>query len=298
MERYTLRDFERDFPDEDACLRYVFTLNYPDGVSCKVCKRVTKHYRVKSRRSFSCDLCGHHVHPTAGTIYHKSPTPLRTWFHAIYLMSTTRTGVSAKWLERQIGVTYKTAWRMFRQIRSMLDEGKPKLGGTVEVDESYIGGKWHGKRPTHATDAPMQRGRLGPKTPNKTILLGFAERGGRVYARIVPEVKRRTLSPLVEKHVLTGSNVFTDELKSYHDLTEKGFVHKSVSHRSGVYVVGDVHTNTLEGFWNLLKRTIDGAHRRVSAKYLETYVNEVAFRWNHRLDRQPMFWTMLRRASV
>src|SRR5438270_9733033 len=103
--KYTVKDFERDFPTDDACLDWLVGHLYPSGITCKVCKVVRKHHRVRSRRSYSCDACGHHVHPTAGTIFHKSPTPLRVWFHAIYLMSTTRTGVSAKWLERQIGVT-------------------------------------------------------------------------------------------------------------------------------------------------------------------------------------------------
>ncbi len=294
--RYTVRDFQRDFPTDDACLEWLLGHLYPDGIVCKVCRRLTKHHRVRSRRSYSCDNCGHHVHPTAGTILHKSPTALRTWFHAIFLMSTTRTRVSAKWLERQTGVTYKTAWRMFKQIRKMLDEGAPVLRGTVEVDETFIGGRRRGQPRDFTQQRPRHGHRPDPKT-GKTIVMGFAERGGRIYATVVPDVKRRTLAPMVERHVMTGSNIFTDELRSYHDLPQRGYNHRAVSHRRGVYVVADVHTNTVEGFWNLLKRGIDGAHRRVSVKYLQEYVNEFTFRFNHRLDARPMFQSMLARIS-
>lgn len=123
MQKYTIRDFEREFPTDDACLDWLRGFLYPDGIHCKKCDRVTKHHRVASRRSYSCDYCGHHVHPTAGTLYHKSSTPLRLWFYATYLMASTRCGISAKQLERELGVTYKTAWRMFKQLRSLLSEG-------------------------------------------------------------------------------------------------------------------------------------------------------------------------------
>src|SRR6266566_5194523 len=138
MKKYTIRDFDRDFPNDDACLEWLKNYLYPDGMHCKHCDRVTKHHKVVSRRSYSCDNCGHHVHPTAHTIYHKSPTPLTTWFYAIYLMASTRCGISAKQIERETGVTYKTAWRMFKQIRSMLEEDIP-IGGkgcSVEMDEA------------------------------------------------------------------------------------------------------------------------------------------------------------------
>jgi len=116
MQRYTFTDFNRDYPDDAACLEWLREYLYPDGIHCKKCDRVTKHHRVASRQSYSCDNCGHHVHPTAGTIFHKSTTSLRTWFYAIYLMAQTRCGISAKQIERETGVTYKTAWRMFKQL--------------------------------------------------------------------------------------------------------------------------------------------------------------------------------------
>jgi transposase len=138
---YSRAEFRRDFPDDDACLRWLKATRWPDGIFCERCARITPHYRVKSRPSFSCEFCGHHVHPSAGTIFHKSSTNLVLWFEAIYLISSTRCGISAKLLEREIGVTYKTAWRMFNKIHSMLaDEvsADASLSGKVGRDETYF----------------------------------------------------------------------------------------------------------------------------------------------------------------
>lgn len=124
--RYTIKDFQADFPNEQACLTWLKDYLYPDGIYCKICKKVTPHHAMRTRKSYSCETCGHHVHPTAGTIFDHSSTPLTLWFYAIYLMSATRAGISAKQLERELGVTYKTAWRMFHQIRSMMSDDEDK----------------------------------------------------------------------------------------------------------------------------------------------------------------------------
>lgn len=138
MQKYTLQDFQSDFPDHKACLDWLFYYRYPNGITCSSCGTVNaKHHYIVSRKSYSCQECGHHVHPTAGTIFHKSSTSLTLWFYAIYLMAQTHTGISAKQLERELGVTYKTAWRMFKLIRSRLDEGDASFSGAdrdVEVD--------------------------------------------------------------------------------------------------------------------------------------------------------------------
>lgn len=285
MARYTRKDFERDFPDDAACLDWIVAVRYPNGIRCSVCRKATKHYRVIKRMSYACGRCGHHVHPMVGTPYAKSRTPLKTWFLAVYLMSSTRTGVSAKWLERSVGVTYKTAWRMFNRIRPMLSEGgSAPLRGMVEVDETYIGGKWHG------------RGR-GPK--GKAVVVGLYQRGGRVVAKVVPDNKLRTIQPIVQKYVEKGSAVFTDELMTYHRLNQRGYLHMAVNHRAKKWVVeGIAHVNNIEGFWGNMKRGIDGAHHMISPKYLQNYVDEWAFRFNHRRDEMPMFWTMLSQVSA
>src|SRR5574341_497531 len=146
MQPYTINDFRKDFPDDKVCLDWLVAYRYPNGITCKYCGKVTKHHFIEARRSYSCQECGHHVHPTAGTIFHKSSTPLTLWFYAIYLMAQTRTGISAKQLERELGVTYKTAWRMFTLIRGRLDNSGDAFSGDVEVDETYIGGIRKGKR--------------------------------------------------------------------------------------------------------------------------------------------------------
>lgn len=219
MERYSIRDFERDFPTDEACLEWLRDYLYPDGIFCKRCDAVTKHHRVKSRPSYSCDRCGRHEHPTAGTIFHGSRTPLRLWFRAIFLMAQTRCGISAKAIERDLGVTYKTAWRMFHQIRALLDEGVTDLDGAVEIDETYIGGK--PRRHTSNRSQAQHEWKA-----RKIQVQGFVERGGRVKAMVNPP------SPLagnVVEHVLPSAMVFSDEAAHYTKLYASGYTHIGAS---------------------------------------------------------------------
>lgn len=284
MRKYTVNDFDREFPTDEACLEWLRNYLYPDGVFCKVCGEVTKHHRVKSRPSYSCDRCGHHVHPMAGTIFEDTRTPLRTWFHAVFLMASTRCGISAKQLEREIGVTYKTAWRMFHLIRTLLCEDIDRLSGEIEADETYVGGRRRGRD---------FRGRQVGGNSNKTPVVGVVQRGGKVTALVTKDASARSLMPIIEEKVMPRSLVYTDEWLGYHSLTRRGFEHKRIAHAEKVYVMGRIHTNTIEGFWSILKRGIAGVYHSVSAKHLQSYVNEYAFRYNHRSDEQPMFQTML-----
>jgi transposase len=294
MRKYTKKDFDRQFPDDATCLEWLKSYLYPDGVFCEKCNRVTKHHRVASRPSYSCDYCGHHVHPTAGTIFHKSPTPLTLWFHAIYLMASTRCGISAKQIERETGVTYKTAWRMFKQIRSMLEEDSP-IGGkgrSVEMDEAYFGGRRKGG------GGRRLRGDRGEQY--KTVVFGIAERKGRIIAKTVENASGATLLPTVREYVMPKSTVFTDELPSYHGIPhmpELGYVHRRINHSEKVYVMGDIHTNTVEGFWSLVKRGISGVYHSVGHHYLQSYLNEYTFRYNRRSDTQPMFISFLKQVE-
>ena len=207
----------------------------------------------------------------------------------MFLMASTRTGISAKQLERELGVTYKTAWRMFTQIRKLMDEDIDLLTGGVEVDESYFGGK---DRNRHASKRSGKRGR---GAGGKTIVAGAASRKGKIAIEVVPDVSATTLMPFITSKVLHNSIVFTDELPSYNRLGSYGYTHHRVHHAAKVYVYGTAHTNTIEGFWSLVKRGIDGVHHVVGHNHLQGYLNAYAFRWNHRDDDQPMFKTLLTR---
>jgi transposase-like protein len=288
-QRYTIRDFRAEFPDDDTCLEWLKNRLYPDGIHCVKCNRVTKHHRVSARKSYSCQHCGHHVHPTSGTIFHKSSTPLTLWFHAIFVMSQTRCGISAKQLQREIGVTYKTAWRMFKQIRSMLaiDDNDTPLIGPLEADETYVGGVRKGKGKV---------GRPRADDPTKTAVFAMVERdGGRVVARVVPDTTSGTLMPIVTRYSFPGSLVYTDEYASYNDLIIRGYRHRRVHHRDKVYVgIDGASTNAAENFFSLVKGGIRGVYKHVGRAYLQSYLDEYAIRFNHRNTPAPMFKVFLR----
>lgn len=285
--RYALFEFEQDFPDDAACLEYLFTKRYPNGVFCPTEQRVTKHHRDRKRPSYACQECGRHVHPMVGTIFEDSATSLRLWFYATYLMASTRCGISAKQIERELGVTYKTAWRMFNRIRSLLAENIGSMSGTVEVDETYVGGRRRYGSRQKAAQAWSQ---------HKQVVAGHAQRGGKLRAVHLPEGAAGTLVPLVKTHVLPASLIYTDELPAYVHLRREGYEHKRVNHTAKVYVEGDVHTSTIDGFWAHLKHGLRGVYHGVSAKWLQSYLDEYVFRYNNRDNPRGMFNAMLSRA--
>ncbi len=287
--RTSLMEFERQFPDDAACLDYLVRTLYPNGIFCPKCKKVTKHYRNTNRPSYSCEFCGHHEHPMVGTIFQDSPTSLKLWFYAMYLMASTRCGISAKQLERELGVTYKTAWRMFNKIRSLAVQGDGQFSGPVEMDETYIG------------PSAGHRGRPA-RGESKVPVFGIAQRKGKrwhgkIAVTVVPDVRRRSLMPHVKERVLPRSIIYTDELGSYNPLRKMGYRHDRIHHAQRVYVSGDVHTNTIDGFWALLKNGISGVYHGVSTKHLPSYLNEYAFRYNNRKDPRGVFNVWLSRVQ-
>lgn len=298
--QYSLLEFVRDFPDDATCLEWLWRKRYSsDGehAFCPKCQKERTFRKYESKQlkpSWTCIACGYHVHPTAGTIFHKSSTSLHLWFYAMYLMASTRCGISAKQLEREIGVTYKTAWRMAKEIRQVLmvqDKGLLGCNDKVELDETYIGGKAINMHKD-------KRARLGGRgTAGKAPVFGALERSGKVLAVTVPNVDRVTLLPHIRKHVIPASTIYTDEMSSYDPLKVNGYRHQRINHSEHVYVSGDVHTNTIEGFWSLVKRGIDGVYHSVSTKHLQGYLNEYAWRYNHRDDGRAQFETLLLRAA-
>ena len=285
MKTFTIKDFNAQFSTDDACLDWLRHRLFPELIDCPICKVPRQFHRVKTRKVYECDRCGYQLSPTAGSIFHKSPTPLRSWFYAMFLMANTRTGISAKQLERELGVTYKTAWRMFKLIRTLMEEGTGPLFGDVEADETYIGGKVSGKGRAYKG--------------NKTIVAGLVERGGKAIVQVVPDVKASTLIPIIQENVPLGqgTTIHTDELRSYNRLTSLGYAHDTVQHAAKEYVRGAAHTQTIVGLWSNVKRGIDGVNHAVSPRHLQGYLDSYTFRYNHRDDETPMFQTLLGRVS-
>ncbi len=286
----TYSRFLQLFPDNDACLDYLKAKFFADGTECPKCGKATKFHRITGRSAYSCQYCGHHVYPTAGTIFHKSTVSLQLWFFAVYLMSSTRCGISAKQLEREIGVTYKTAHRMFKQIRTLLsDEGEPPLSGKVEVDESAYGGK--------PKLSDTRAGTAYKKRLLRPTMLAMVERQGRVRARVIGGRTLGDLEEAMEPHILPSSMIFTDEYRAYESVGRKYKAHRRTNHSEKVYVIGDAHTNTVEGFFGLFKNGVRGVYHSISREYLQSYLNEFTFRYNRRYSAQPMFWAMLDRVE-
>ena len=266
--KYTIKNLRSDFPNDETCLDFIFKNRWPKGLTCPNCEK-KDFYHVKGRKSYACK-CGYQVSPTEGTIFHKSSTPLTLWFHAIFLMSQSKNGVAAKELERQLGVTYKCAWRISKQIRLLMSDDNDPLGGNeiVELDETYIGGKAKGKR--------------GRGAAKKTPVFGAVERDGKIKTKVVLNVRKLTLMPLIKNMVANNSVIVTDESNSYNDVKKIGHLHESINHSKGQYVDGDVHTNTIEGFWSQFKRSVHGTYHSVSRKHLQLYLDEFSFRYSHR----------------
>ena len=277
--RYTFKQFKTEFPDDAACLDTILTMRYGGNeFTCPGCGAESKFHRIAKRRAYACQHCGHHVYPCVGTPFEKSRTPLSDWFLAMYLLTSTRHGVAAKELERQIGCTYKTAWRMAHELRKHMANADSlgPLSGHVEIDETYVGGRRAG-------------GKRGRGAPGKTVVFGMLERNGPVRAGPVPNVRRKTLQPLIYKNVIRGSTVSTDELKTYSNLREAPYKHGHVNHSADEWVKGIHHVNSIEGYWSRLKNSIRGTHVHVSKQHLWKYVSEFSYRYNMRKEPALMF---------
>lgn len=295
---YTLTQFQREFPDDAACLEHLWrTRHSPDGEHAHCprcdCRRVFKRYATKQQRqSWTCTGCGHHVHPTAGTIFHRSSTSLQLWFYAMYLMASTRCGISAKQLERELGVHYKTAWRMFNKIRNeLMNEGEraQPLSGDVEIDETSWGGRPRRKLRTRKEQAEWREA--------KTTVLGMVERGGRIKLRVIKSRRGEPLSGAVRAHVNPEAIIFTDDWMAYKPLSREYAGHSVINHSAGVYVRGNIHTNTIEGFFGNLKTGMRGTYKQVSRKWLQSYLDEYAWRYNQRREPRGMFFALLDNAA-
>jgi transposase-like protein len=284
---FTIHQFYEMFPDDDSCLDHVMKVRFGTPAKCPKCEKVSNFHRLRKELSYACQWCGHRIFPMVGTPFENTHTPLQKWFYAMYLFTTTRHGVPAKELQRQLGVTYKTAWRMGHEIRKHMlrVDGNPPLSGHVEIDETRIGGKDRGSRG-------------GSDARPKVIVMGMLQRGGNLMTRIVEAVDRRSLYPHILLHVKPGTTISTDELQSYATLGKKGYTHGTVNHSADEYVRGIHHVNGVEGAWSIVKRSIRGTHVHVSRKHLWKYLGEFEFRYNMRKQPGFMFARLLMSFSV
>jgi transposase-like protein len=290
---FSIMEFTRQFPNDEACLVWLWQQRYAaaDGehAECPKCGHVARFKRYKTkqaRHSWTCTDCGHHLSVTAGTIFAKSSTSLQLWFYAIHLITSTRGGISAKQLERELGVNYKTAWRMFNLIRNklMVQDDAIQLDGSVEADETWVGGKakQYPKRTRQEHEA------------RKASVFAAVERGGQIVAKVTPD--SRAPYRHVRRFVLPSATLYTDDYVGYQRLAGE-YDHHTINHSAKVYVSGDVHTQTIEGFFGNMKTGIRGTYHSVSRDWLQGYLNEYVWRHNHRGKGEQQFFSLLLRAA-
>ncbi len=282
--KFTMQQFNLKFPTSGHCLDYLWEEHFA-GKACTKCGLYDSFHKLPNRPAYQCE-CGNQLYPLANTPFHKSTTDLRTWFLAIFFMTNTRSGMSALQFQRISGVTYKTAWRIFKQVRLMMGDDKSLLNEDVEVDETYI----------HAD--PMKNSRLKPKNPgkryyNSEVIFGMVERGGRARVKHVKSSGTRVLVPEIQKNINQTATIYSDEHGSYRLLRRRGYQHETVNHSEQQFVVGRVHTQNVENFWSQFKRGIYGVYRHCDKLYLQHYANEYAFRYSNRKSDTPMFELVL-----
>lgn len=279
------------FPTQADCIKYLETVRWKGKVICVYCnsKRITP---APDEQRYHCNSCKTSFSVTVGTIFHKTKVDLQKWFLAISLVLNAKKGISARQLARDIEVNKNTGWFMLMRIRKAMIEHGELLQGIVEADECYVGGREKNKHRNKRGPG----GSAGRSTGSKIPVFGVVERGGKVRARKVKDVSGKTLKRLINGLVSQGSTVMTDEWRSYQGLAKR-FNHHTVAHGTGEYVRGDVHSNSIEGFWSLLKRGIVGQYHKVSAKHLDKYINEFCFRYNYR-DVESAFELVLQKAVI
>lgn len=281
----------KQFPTQDDCLVHLEQVRWKNKPRCPYCDS-TNQTPLKKEKRYHCNNCNTSFSVTVGTIFHDTKLDLQKWFLALSLVLNAKKGISSRQLARDIEVNKDTAWRMQMQIRKAMSQDTSLLSGIVEADETYIGGKAKNK---HRKD--RKKGTQGRNTTDKVAVAGVLERGGQVRAVKVKDVSGKSLKAVIHANVQTGAMVFTDEWKGYRGLA-KSYEHSYILHSDGQYVRGEVHTNTVENFWSLLKRGIIGQYHKVSIKHLNKYLDEFTFRFNNRHNDKIFDLTLQRAVGV
>lgn len=261
-----------EFGTDEKCREVLEQLRWPNGVQCPRCES-KKISRIQKRDQFDCDDCRYQFSVLSGTIFHDTHLPLKKWFVAIYLIVEGKKGISANQMKRTIAVSYKTAWYLCHRIRTAMTEMNPQpLAGTVEADEAYVGGKLKG----------FGRGK-GIYLQNKTAVAGIIERGGNVRMQKIDDATRKTLHAFIKGHIHPNTKlIVTDEWPSYKGIADHNTRHEVINHRLKEYVRGDIHTNSIENVWSLLKRSVAGSYHKISEKHIDRYLDELEWRFNNR----------------
>jgi len=278
-DKYSIKNLKADFPNDEACLEYLFDTFHSRECSCG--GRYSRLKGKENRKKFQCSKCRFQISPTANTIFHKSSTDLTLWFHAIFIFSNAKSGISAKEMERQLGVTYKTAWRILKLIRESLTQGNFRLRGDVEMDEAYFGGKGDGGEYNKNYSKVMY---------DKSKVIAAVERRGQMRAKRVSNVSAGTIREFIDENIdLENTRLLTDSSNRY----GSGYNRETVNHKQKQYAKGDVHINNVESFWAHVKRSIKGTHKVISKKYLQTYLDAFVFHYNNRHSDRLRFDVLL-----
>jgi transposase-like protein len=277
MDTNLIQMFEK-FNSEDRCREYLELIRWPSGVCCVRCGEMSVS-KLAKRHQYECNGCGYQFSATAGTVFHDSHLPLWKWFLAVYLMCESKKGMSANQIKRTLDISYKTAWYLCHRIRDAVKvQHTEKLNGTVEADETFVGGRYDKRRKRAAYEKPC--------------VVGVIQRKGPVRAEQIPSRGARAIAAFVEASVEPGSKLMTDEYAGY-EKVGKFYDHSTVNHSKLEYVVGLTHTNSIENFWSLFKRGVVGQFHHVSQKHLDRYLDEFTYRFNGRED-DKLFQNTLR----